>query len=219
MSAPRPGQSYLSSSRSIALHETFVANVQRIMTERNLGATRDANAVHRTSRQINWLAEHSGIPVRTVENLMRLNNQPTMVGAAAIARALNVPLDTLLGQDPAMFTAPNLSRSSTIACIHSSSHLPDMQVCQSCLSKWQSYQRRLSDLYETARAEHREANPIITANEIAQRERESAARIAIGGCGMIDCVNQCGGDDTWETCPAAKRARIRANLPPGTDER
>jgi len=26
-------------------------------------------------------------------------------------------------------------------------------------------------------------------------------------CGMIDCVNQCGGDDTWRTCPAAQKAR------------
>ncbi len=26
-------------------------------------------------------------------------------------------------------------------------------------------------------------------------------------CGMIDCVNECGGDHTWKTCPTAQKAR------------
>lgn len=141
---------YTREASAVSLHETFVTNVRRLMVEK--GWTKSAGTLAQgipgnTRIDLIRLAEASGIPHRTVENLMTLNNQPTMVGAAKIAQALGTSLDTLLGQED-IFTAPSISRSSELACIHSRAHLPGKFVCEPCLSKWQSYQRRLRELYE-----------------------------------------------------------------------
>lgn len=173
MSAPRPGQSYLSTSKSVQLHETFVRNVRARMMDLGWTDNRGGGKMgQHNEHQPSWviLAEKSGIPYRTVQNLMTLSNQPTMVGAAAIARAVGISLDKLLGQED-VFTAPSISRSSELACIHNSRHLEGKFVCQSCLTKWQDYQQRLRNLHEKRREEHRED---WTAENKVVREQETA---------------------------------------------
>ncbi len=136
--------SYLVSPRSVALHATFVANVKRIMIERgHVYAPQAGNRGGGVS--INWLAEASGVPHRTIENLMRENHQPSMVGAAAIAEALGVSMDELCG------LATTRTDDDRLTCIHAARHLPHIPVCQKCLTKWQSYQRRLNELHHAAR--------------------------------------------------------------------
>lgn len=141
---------YTREASAVSLHETFVANVTRLMRERGLVHPPSSGPGKAGKINFPWLVEHADVPRRTVENIMTLSNQPTMVGAARIAAALGTSLDALLSIEDT-YTAPSLSRSSELACIHPAAHLPDKFVCAKCLAKWQSYQRRLRELYETQR--------------------------------------------------------------------
>lgn len=149
MTAPPPGQSYTASERAVALHRTFVANVDARMRELGWIVTRQGVGFGKPD--LNRLADASGIPKRTVENLMRGGNQPSMVGAAAIARALGRPLDTLLGMDPTWGYGEAPNGSAVLECIDTPRHLPGMRVCQSCLDKWNDFQTRKRELYEKSR--------------------------------------------------------------------
>jgi len=152
MSVSRTGTSYLSTPSARNLHETFVANVTRIMKERGLVTVKGG---HQGQPNLVWLSEASGVPKRTVENLMGQYNQPTMVGAAAIARALGVPLDELLGMDKewGFKDLPVNQRHTTrvLQCVHETRWMTNATFCKSCLDKWQNYQRRLNALYEANR--------------------------------------------------------------------
>jgi hypothetical protein len=149
----RARTTYLASPEAVTLHATFVRNVSERMHklgwvhgERTRGGARPG------SIDLTRLSRESGLPQRTVENLMGLANQPTLVGAAAIAAALNVRLDTLLGQEGDFGMAPaSDAPSGQLACIHTRQHLPARTVCAKCADKWQSYQNRLRALYEANR--------------------------------------------------------------------
>lgn len=157
--APIPrARSYTDTESARSLHATFVANVFKRLAE--LGQlhpslTPSGHAIPGVSGRPNyeWLSGQSGIPRRTLENLLNLHNQPTMVGAAKIAQAIGVPLDTLLGQES--FGRVDAA-TGALECIHSDKWKPGFAVCPSCLAKWQSYQQRLRDLYETNRFNHTE---------------------------------------------------------------
>lgn len=158
---------YTRSPRAVALHQTFVANVSRVMREKGwVHPPRSATLAGGQPGQldIDRLSRASGVPKRTMENIMGANNQPTMVGAAGIAAALGVSLDKLCGMpstwgfsEPQRLsltdTSPDLGAStpSRMECIHTSRHTPGMSVCAPCLQKWQSYQTRLRTLYEDNR--------------------------------------------------------------------
>lgn len=154
MSGPRE-LNYTRRSDAVALHKTFVENVEaRLSILKPEWTTPDGGARRHYALRYKWLSDKSGVPVRTVENLMTLSNQPTMVGAAKIAAALGVGLDTLLGQED-FGRAPSSDAKATLACIHIKK-VSGMMVCAECLSKWQSYQQRLRALYETNRTQQRE---------------------------------------------------------------
>lgn len=146
-------RNYTDTEGARSLHATFVANVFKrlgelgrlhTMSERRDDGLAKGNAVGRPDYE--WLTAQSGIPRRTLENLLNLHNQPTMVGAAKIAAALCVGLDTLLGQEDFGRIVPS---TGALECIHATG---TDRVCPACLSKWQSYQRRLRTLYEERRA-------------------------------------------------------------------
>lgn len=168
--------SYLASPRAVSIHATFVANVSRVMRERGWvhAANPETWKQHSPAQMarvaslprlnLDRLSEASGIPKRTVENIMREDNQPTMVGAAAIAQALGVPLDELcgMGRDWGMGPggeplprADGLEGGATtppvLECIHVRRWLPGRRFCARCHTAWSTFQSRKRELYEANR--------------------------------------------------------------------
>lgn len=161
MSAPRPGTSYLSDARSVALHETFVRNVMTRLNELGLLWQRadipSANGAMTTQfgrPKFEELERMSGVPYRTLQNMLNLNNSPTLAGAARLARAIGVPLDKLLGQEDCGVPT-STALGNRLVCWHNMrDNKPD--ACEKCTRAWQSYQSRLRALYEANRAEARQ---------------------------------------------------------------
>lgn len=162
-------RNYTNTEAARSLHATFVANVfKRLAAMGRLhgGAqlSGEGTPLALGRPMYDWLSAESGIPRRTLENLLNLHNQPTMVGAAAIAKALGVGLDTLLGQptfgmsEPQAVIINDVERGATsspaLECFHAKPG--GARVCETCLAKWRAYQQRLRALYETSRAQHRD---------------------------------------------------------------
>lgn len=164
MTAPSPGTGYLKTDSAQRLHATFVANVEARM--RVLGWVYPEDMPHAGKVRLALLAEKSGVPFRTIENLMRLNNQPSLVGAAAVAEALGVRLDTLLGQEGDFGPSVSSEGNGALACIHVTAHAPGMFVCGSCLRAWQRFQAKKRELWE---AQRRTATDEATARETQRR--------------------------------------------------
>lgn len=160
MSPRGPKSTYLASKRAVDLHCTFVNNVYKAMLEK--GWTCSPFSGNRAGKpHLARLAKESGVPYRTVENLMRLDNQPTMVGAAQIAQALGESMDKLLGLTTISYTTPSgltdhpdvgSTTSPRLVCVHSPT-----EACARCRRRWLLAQRCLNELYEVNRAVAREA--------------------------------------------------------------
>ncbi len=153
---------YLASERAVSLHRTFIENVERIMRERGWIYAAGEGPVGKVS--LTKLTELSGLPDRTVANIMQQRNQPTMVGAAAIAQALGVPLDELCGMGRDWGMGPggeplprtdDLDGGATtppvLECIHVRRWLPGRRFCARCHTAWSTFQSRKRELYEANR--------------------------------------------------------------------
>lgn len=165
MTATTAGTGYLKTDSAQRLHATFVANAEARMRE--LGWIYADNVPqHAGKPRIKLLADKSGLPFRTVENLMRLGHQPSLVGAAAVAQALGVRLDTLLGQENDFGPGVSSEGNGALVCVHTHAHTPNSQVCGSCLRAWQRFQARKRELWE---AQRRTATDEATAREHQRR--------------------------------------------------
>lgn len=183
---------YTSAPDAVRVYETFVSNVMLALAARGLVWTEaEVGTAARASQagrpKYDAIAALTGLTRRTLENILNTRNQPSMVGAAAIARALGVSLDELCGLAPTWGFTPDQSAvavgedgkdvgatpSPRMQCIHTSRWPPGLTVCPSCLEKWTSYQSRLRALYEANRREATAAADI--------RNEERKARVAARG--------------------------------------
>lgn len=134
MTARPPGHSYLSAPEGLALVAVFQERAKALLAQRGM-----------TYAQ---LSEASGVPFRTVDNMLRPNGtSPSLIGAAAVAQVLGTTVDHLCGLDTAVV------ENDRLVCLHTPHWMAGTTACPQCTSAWRNIQRIKSDLYAANRQE------------------------------------------------------------------
>lgn len=142
MTAPR--RSYITSPEARDISDAFADNVNAILAAR--------------AWTQGYLAQVSGVPKRTIENMLAQLNSVTLPAAVMVARALDVSLSDLTGQTVQFFI--QREGQPVLQCHHTDRHMKDSKgesrgVCPACLSSWSIVQQRKSAKYVDARIAHR----------------------------------------------------------------